>query len=411
MLKQCLAHVQQPTVESLPERVFDPQLDSFLKRHRGIVTMIAPIMFGLAGFAAWQSTTPPDIAGQWSGGDWGNVSLEKIHAGEYAGMYTDTYDRNDGVIQLKWSRSERRFKGTWREGDDRLGKISIRLTDDEIRGAWTTSEKSRINPKKPELADLVWRRSKGDAEDVPNNQIPICSMVIHVTDEDDQPIEDAVVFRNHVYAVENVKRHRIENADFHTDSKGSTVVDLSGTPYDLRIWVRKDGYVPLHAMWAAEFQPEPKDSANVPDEFVFRMQRGTEIGGIVVDESGKPVSGVAVEVMSPRVDYSDPAGFHRLPVGVPELADDDDVVADEQGRWVLNNVPSNESIISDRMQISIRSNRRLASNRPLVEVRLVHPEYEQNAWSELQLGQDVDVDAFRAKTATLILRSGESKAE
>src|SRR5690606_9810527 len=65
-----------------------------------------------------------------------------------------------GEIQLKWSRIERQYKGTWKEGDQRFGKISIRLVGDEIRGAWTTDRESKENPATPELADLAWVRAK-----------------------------------------------------------------------------------------------------------------------------------------------------------------------------------------------------------------------------------------------------------
>ena len=78
--------------------------------------------------------------------------------GEYEGTYTDTFQENPGTIDLRWSRLERRYKGTWREGQERSGKISLRLADGEIRGAWTTSKKSEINPGTPELADLTWKR-------------------------------------------------------------------------------------------------------------------------------------------------------------------------------------------------------------------------------------------------------------
>ena len=107
------------------------------------------------------STSPPDISGNWQGEDWGQVTLTQTAPGEYAGTYTDTVTKKkgQGKIDLKWSRIERRFNGTWREGEsDRFGDLSIRLMDNEIRGALTTDPKSKINPATPRLADLVWRR-------------------------------------------------------------------------------------------------------------------------------------------------------------------------------------------------------------------------------------------------------------
>ena len=102
--------------------------------------MIATLGIGLLGMFAMQATDPPDIAGQWSGEGWGQVVLTQTAPGEYTGTYTDTVgkEKQPGKIDLKWSRIERRFNGTWSEGEDRFGDLSIRLADSEIRGALTT---------------------------------------------------------------------------------------------------------------------------------------------------------------------------------------------------------------------------------------------------------------------------------
>jgi len=179
LLEECLAHVQQPTAVPLPHsRVFskknqphrassrfsrEPWASArrlIQRRSIGVITMIAVFGLALLGMFLWQSTDPPDIAGRWAGEGWGDVLLELEKPGKYDGTYTDTSGKEDGTIQLKWSRIERRFKGTWGEGKDRYGKISVRLVDGEIRGAWTTNKKSEISPGTPELADLLWVRQK-----------------------------------------------------------------------------------------------------------------------------------------------------------------------------------------------------------------------------------------------------------
>jgi hypothetical protein len=60
---------------------------------------------------------------------------------------------------LKWSETERRFNGTWREGEDRFGELSLRLVDDEMRGAHTTNPQSKITHARPRLADVTWIRA------------------------------------------------------------------------------------------------------------------------------------------------------------------------------------------------------------------------------------------------------------
>ncbi|MHC4406283.1 MAG: WD40 domain-containing protein, partial [Planctomycetota bacterium] len=163
LLEECLAHVQQPTAVPLPvslapqsrvHRVF-----SGSRRNVGVIAMIAAFGVSLLGMVLWQATAPPDIAGKWTGEGWGAVVLEAKQPGQYEGSYTDSGNAKSGTVHLKWSRLERRFNGTWQEGNDRDGKISVRLVDDEIRGAWTTGEDSQKESGTPRLADLLWTRS------------------------------------------------------------------------------------------------------------------------------------------------------------------------------------------------------------------------------------------------------------
>ena len=147
--------------------------------------MLGPIGVTLLGMVLWQATEAPDISGQWTSEEWGTVVLEAKQPGQYEGTFTGSdkdkpaYDITDipvvteggfgtapvltesktGTIQLKWSRVERRFNGTWRKGVNRSGKMSLRLVDNEIRGAWTTSKDAQKESDSPRLADLLWKRS------------------------------------------------------------------------------------------------------------------------------------------------------------------------------------------------------------------------------------------------------------
>jgi hypothetical protein len=101
---------------------------------------------------------PPDIAGVWSGEDWGTVVLNATTAGQYMGTYSESANARPGEIELKWSEAERRYNGTWREGEDQFGGISIRLAGDEIRGAFSTDPRSKANHARPKLGDVAWVR-------------------------------------------------------------------------------------------------------------------------------------------------------------------------------------------------------------------------------------------------------------
>jgi WD40 repeat protein len=161
LLEKCLAHVQQPDAAPLPAFLVPKTAGRrWLSRSRrkGVIAMLGTVGVIVLGAVLWQAAEAPDIAGTWSGDEWGRVVLKKASAGEYTGTYSDTAGNEPGEIQLKWSRRERRFNGTWREGDERFGKLSVRLLGDEIRGANTTDSPSDLNPAAPRLGDLSWTR-------------------------------------------------------------------------------------------------------------------------------------------------------------------------------------------------------------------------------------------------------------
>ena len=203
LLQECLAHLQQPAVTSLPESLTAdaksgnscPGLSLFNRRsifnltQKGVFAMLGTIGMCLLGMVLWQTTEASDISGQWTSDEWGTVVLEAREPGQYEGTFTGSdqdkpdYDISDipdipvdgpdwfghnepkltrtkfGTIQLKWSRVERRFNGTWRKGITRSGRMSLRLMDNEIRGAWTTNKDAQKDSDGPRLADLMWKRN------------------------------------------------------------------------------------------------------------------------------------------------------------------------------------------------------------------------------------------------------------
>lgn len=193
LLEDCLAHVQQPTAVPLPPSLV-PQTANhrsiFNVSRKGMSTMLGTLGMILLGMVLWQATEAPDISGQWTSDEWGTVVLEAKEPGHYEGTFTGTdteklaYEISDvpvvssegfgnqavltetksGNIQLKWSRVERRFNGTWRKGINRNGKLSLRLIENDIRGARTTSKSDQKESDGPRLADLRWTRGIGPVE-------------------------------------------------------------------------------------------------------------------------------------------------------------------------------------------------------------------------------------------------------
>ena len=134
--------------------------------------MLSTIVFFLFGLLLWQNTEPPDIAGQWVGDEWGSVVLKATGSQRYEGTTTNTTDASGvnqedgkGMIELRWSRLEGRFNGHWKQDGDIGGKLSLRLVDNEIHGAWTTNKKTDVNSRTPRLSELVWKRKDAEQAD------------------------------------------------------------------------------------------------------------------------------------------------------------------------------------------------------------------------------------------------------
>lgn len=167
LLEVCLSHLQQPATVPLPASlVTRPQLHRLCSISRlspGVLAMFAAFGLAMLGLFFGEATVAPDITGRWTGERWGAVVLEMKSPGEYVGTYTETFKGKPGTIQLTWSARDGRFNGTWQEGRDCHGKISVRLVKDEVRGAWTTSQEPGINSGRPELAELSWVRPATDA--------------------------------------------------------------------------------------------------------------------------------------------------------------------------------------------------------------------------------------------------------
>jgi len=166
LLEKCLAHVQQPNYVPLPPELAGdarPPISKPIRaRIRGVTIMLSILGIGLLATVISQ-TSPPDISGHWSNDDWGQVGLAQDAAGEYSGTFSQTEGSKPGKIRLKWSRIDRRYNGTWSEGEERFGTISLHRVDDRILGAATTDPKSNFN--RPPLAEFIWTRATAGSDE------------------------------------------------------------------------------------------------------------------------------------------------------------------------------------------------------------------------------------------------------
>lgn len=172
-LEHCLAHVQQPTTVPPPQTESKskpaPARSRPVKRSlfvRGVLAMTAFMAAGLIGLAVMQATEPPDIAGTWSGTELGVMELKLEKPGQYSGTYAETHNKKPGELNLTWSRLERRFNGSWKEGADCHGEISIEHVNGELRGGFLTDKSSKSGKKvKPHLGYVLALRVKAGGVD------------------------------------------------------------------------------------------------------------------------------------------------------------------------------------------------------------------------------------------------------
>ena len=188
LLESCLAHVQQPTDVLLPSCLISElkskPLFSFSRRSLGAIAMFTAIGPSVLAVLLSAMSVAPDIAGHWAGEDWGDVELTQKQPGEFEGTFAIGQQADDrtqasvgrrdvGTLNLKWSRLERRFSGTWQIDDSAKGRISLRLADGEIRGAMTTSRGEKGHLGTPRLGDFEWTRSVRASAGERSHPVPV----------------------------------------------------------------------------------------------------------------------------------------------------------------------------------------------------------------------------------------------
>jgi beta-lactamase regulating signal transducer with metallopeptidase domain/thiol-disulfide isomerase/thioredoxin/uncharacterized GH25 family protein len=182
------------------------------------------------------------------------------------------------------------------------------------------------------------------------------SIRVQIVDTAGKPLEKAQIKASIWTADEKFEANR----DYTTDSKGFANVQLPKTLQILRLWAGGEAY-------CTEFKNFQSDSAVdalvIPDDFQFRLVKGTLIGGVVKNEAGQPIKGVKVQYSCGDVDV-----------------DEKETFTDAGGRWKFDDV------------------------RPGLDVtiKVTHPDYLSD-----QYGGTITTTALRAQTADIVLYRGQ----
>lgn len=106
---------------------------------------VAPrVVAASPALAVGQRSAILELAGSWSGQDWGELVLNA----DGTGTYTDTFGAGPGEMRFDQT-GDHSYKGTWRESDQRSGTMVFELSSDgqTIAGVWTPDPGSTVGGK------------------------------------------------------------------------------------------------------------------------------------------------------------------------------------------------------------------------------------------------------------------------
>ncbi len=203
-------------------------------------------------------------------------------------------------------------------------------------------------------------------------------MQVTVVGPDDKPLAGADV-KVAIWAVEPAKTNR----DLVCDAEGRVSLELPAEIKILRLWAGKEQHVALFAQWWPEQESAPRP---IPEQFTFRLEKGTSLGGVVQNDERKPIAGAKVEVALKR---SDEGLLSTKPIPTRWLSTGENAIrTDAEGKWSLTNVPAGDVEVS---------------------LLLTHPDYASDAgWGGLQTEQKITMESLRDGTATVVMHRGIS---
>jgi tetratricopeptide (TPR) repeat protein/protocatechuate 3,4-dioxygenase beta subunit len=162
-----------------------------------------------------------------------------------------------------------------------------------------------------------------------------------------------------------------ERINLKTNELGFCRVEFGeGIPEQLTLRVTKPGFKPMGVLWN-------KDTS-IPDEYTFRLEKGTIIGGRVINEQGEPVAGAFIDLWTPWLEFDHP--------NEARTAIRDTVKTDANGKWSADIVPAD--LVKEK-----------------VLVKLHHPDYFYQQ-SNSALRRLATIPALRSQNAQFILRRG-----
>ncbi len=138
------------------------------------------------------------------------------------------------------------------------------------------------------------------------------------------------------FLVENIQQGRFtRNHNYGTlatcDENGVFAISQTKRPKRFSVSIKHPGYGPYWAEWDSSSHPQA-----IPMQFTAELDAGWSVGGVVVDDAGRPIKGVEVH---PSVD------FKKRPGDARQLGMGKRIKTDKQGRWRFDMVPASKNDI------------------------------------------------------------------
>jgi hypothetical protein len=156
------------------------------------------------------------------------------------------------------------------------------------------------------------------------------------------------------------------------DEAGGAAFEIPTTGVkSLQINITTPGFGPFWAQW------NPAEStAVIPESYTVHLDAGVSVGGITVDDQGKPIAGVSI---NPSLE------FKKREEDLSQLGVGARVKSDENGRWVFHSVPAAFESLS---------------------IGLDHPEYMGGSYVQLPL-KDYTVARGAEPSRPILVPRGE----
>jgi Carboxypeptidase regulatory-like domain len=162
---------------------------------------------------------------------------------------------------------------------------------------------------------------------------------LHVVGPDGKPVPEALVhFRTEpAPTAEQVRlgkfiRKTTYGTYARTNPEGNLILELANTsPTSFDLDITTPGYGPYWASWSSETHQEA-----IPPRFTAELEAGWSVGGLIVDEAGKPIQGAKVQ---PHIE------FKKRPGDLRQLASGTTLTTDAAGKWRFDSVPASMGMV------------------------------------------------------------------